>query len=1497
MKRSAFIWFCSICILSHAVKGQNPEIRFHNIGIRDGLSHSLVTSVAEDSLGFLWFGTQDGLNRYDGYEFKTYFKGSGSRYPSDSWVDDLYVDSHNQLWIWYQGFGLERFDPFTERFHQYRPDSLDPGSISSNTYPSGLTIRYNVFYEDSEGTLWIGTDRGLNRYNREEDTFRVFLHDPEDPTTLSNDRIISIVGDRDNHLWIATYCGLNRIDRSTGKIDRLVCSNRPQGLLNDSIITCIYVASDRTVWAGTISGLHIIENIFSDSMKVTRLIEEPLNPNYDPTIYTIYRTISGDMLVGSYHGLYRIMKTDGSYTGELITETKHTKIFHILEDQNGYIWAASDVNVKQSLIRLHPDLQTVERFGGDVRNPLAFKGKRVQFLHQSRTGLLWIGSEKDGIYRVDLNAKKFKSIDSYPERGLYISDDEVYSIYETGNRELYIGTKTELNMIDLNDGTWKGFGNEYNLKRDLTYEYSRQLPANLIGIIKEAPDGKLWMGSFDYKVSLYDPGRELFLSFHYNEKDPASFRAWSLRSICVTRNGRIYFGATSDGLCRLKSDGYSFEYFPVVKTGKSCGANDEHIQYICEDSDSILWLGTIRGGLNRFDPRTGRFRHFVHDPSDSTSISNNRVKCILEPEIYGEDILWVATNNGGLNKFNKKDGTFTSFTMEDWMPSNTIHGILEDRVGNLWLSTNRGLVQFDPVTEAINIYTAEDGLVGNEFNEGAFFKNRDGVMYFGGTNGINYFRPEEIRENPYYDAPVVLTSFKLSGTPVLPGDTINGRVVLRESIPYTREMRLTHRDRFVSFEFASLDFVAPKKLKYRYMLEGFEEDWNEVDAGQRIISYTNIPSGTYTLKILGTNSDGIWSRTPTSITVEMLPPFWKTFWFKLVIAASILLIFLAILRVRTQLLKNQKRMLEKEVEERTRDLKEANRLLEMKRQEIVRQSKEIAHQRDNLSEKNKVLEDQKNEIQLMAERLHESDQMKLKFFTNISHEFRTPLTLIMGPTEKLLQYEDYSNTPKIRRELELIYRNERRLFRLINQLLEIRRVETGNLKLAVVRDDLVAYLRSIYELFLPYAEKKDVEFQFRTDLPELMVYFDTDKVEKIFYNILSNAFKHTPVRGKVLFAVKKTIKKGKEMVRITVADSGPGIPKENLPHVFDRFFQITNRHRSGKVSSGIGLSLSKDLAEKHYGSIEVQSDGESGTSFRVYLPISQEVYQPDEILEESGSDFSMDYTNSMMETYDYYLNDHHDAPLVGEDLFRILVVEDNLDMQKYLYNELTESYNVLLAQNGEEALEIARENLPDLILSDIMMPGMDGLEFCKYLKSEELTSHIPVVLVTAKAGTETEISGFELGADDYITKPFNAEVLKLKIGNILESRKQLAEKFFSASNYIPENIRINQIDQGFLERFVKLVEENIDDTELSGDMLACELGMSKGNLYKKLKMLTGMTVNIFVRSIRLKVAARLLKQGHYNISEVAYAVGFNNPKYFSTCFSDMFSLAPKEYMK
>jgi len=1483
--------------ISFTTSAQAPYTRFHRISLEEGLSHSLVNGFVEDEQGFLWFGTQEGLNRYDGYEFKVYQAGKTKRSPSKNWISAMYRDHYGQIWIFYQGIGLDRFDPFHETFHTYDPNSPVPGSISSNRYPDEGNYIYSVFFEDADSNLWIGTDRGVNRYIRNEDRFEYYVHDPADAGSLSNDHIITITGDHENKLWIGTDNGLNRFDPLTGRSTRFLPDPANANSLSDRSIIDIIVCPDSCVWVGTErGGLHIIENAFHEDYRIVNLIEHPMNKNLVSSVYQIYKTMRGYMLVGSSQGLHQVDKVEGSYRVRLFPQTRNIRIDYITEDQLGNIWVASTQNLQNSLFRVDPDLKNIENFHFDENDPYSYGGGKVSLLEHSRTGLIWIGAEKEGLYMVDLHAKKFNTIDDIPRDNIRLDDKEVYAIHEDGMGNLYVGTTSGLNRLNLREGTVMSYNNSRReIISGLNYQFSARLPAELIGTIAETSDHQIWLGSFDYKVSLYDPMKGEFLNFHHNEFDEQSYLGWSTRSICVTSDDQVYFGGTSHGLIKLNDDGKAFSYYPVTATGDHAGTNDERIYTIYEDRSGILWIGTGLGGLNRLDPATGNFTHFINDPADPHSISNNFVTCILEPEINHTEALWIGTN-GGLNKFDRDAGTFRLFSVEEGMPGSIIHGILEDKKGMLWLSSNHGLIRFDPLTEGIRVFTVENGLQGNEFNGGAYFKNAEGVLFFGGTDGLNYFNPDEIRDNPHGATPVI-TDIKINNRSVRAMDSIGRRVILEKSILHTDEIFLTNKDKVISFEFTSLHFIASTKLQYRYMLEGFEEDWNVVSSDQRFANYTNIPSGDYTLRIFSTNSDGAWSVEPASLAIHILPPFWETTLFKALVGLVIIALFLIVMRIRTQVLKHQKKMLTLEVEERTWELKEANKLLQDKQDEILSQSEKIALQRDNLSGQNKLLEKQKVEIQDMAEKLHESDQAKLRFFTNISHEFRTPLTLIMGPTENLLKKNDFSNPKLVKDDLSLIYRNEKRLYRLINQLLEIRHVETGTLKLSVKKSDIVGFLKEIHALFNPLAERKHIDFRFYTELESILIYYDADKIEKILYNILSNAMKYAPEGGMVslsILLVKKP--EAQEMLNISVSDNGPGIPEEHLPHIFDRFYQAS-RSLPGISSSGIGLSLSRELAEKHYGEISVESETGKGTVFDVLLPLSADVYKREEHHSDPDYAYSLDFMKSMLEAIEEPIIVNPETSDAEDDQFRILVVEDNTDMQQFLHRELSAFYGVMVAGNGRQAMVMAKEHPPDLVISDIMMPEMDGLNLCKHLKSDEFTSHIPVFLLTAKSETEYQISGLELGADDYIVKPFSIEILMLKIRNLLDNRKLAAEKFSEDANYIPRNIKISEIDQGFLEKFVKLVEDNIDNPELSGDWLAYELGMSKGNLYKKLKSLTGLTVNLYIRTIRLKIAARILKQGKYNISEVAYSVGFDNPKYFSTCFSDLFSMSPKEYMK
>jgi signal transduction histidine kinase/ligand-binding sensor domain-containing protein/DNA-binding response OmpR family regulator len=1471
---------------------QPSDIRFYNLSLKDGLSHTLVSDMVEDDIGFLWFATQEGINRFDGYEFKVFNSSQGSGNPSKTWMRNIYKDNRGKIWIYYEGGGIDRLDPETEIFRRFHPDTSKSG-ITSDVSISSDQMPGKAFYDDLEGNLWIGTTKGLNKYDYSTDRFETYRHDHAHANSLSDDRVTCIAEDSRHNYWIGTQNGLNHYNPRTGRFTRFFPGNDKAKCINDTSITFIYIDTDQSVWVGTQhGGLNIMHHAYNaDSFNISHPIDAPLNKNLAATINFITRLNHGQILVGSINGLY--VYSDSKAKPYLIPETRNQSLNAVLEDNYGYIWLGA--NLDPGLFRLHPDLKTIDVFSFDDRNKYSFQGNRVLFIKKSRTGIIWISVEKNGLFRIDSQAKKFRMLDDNPHKKIYLSNKDVYAIYEDDQQNLWVGTKTELNRINLKTEQVRRFHNKQDIHRGIVYEYSKQLPAELIGAIRKDTDGrKLWMGAFDYKISLYDPATDMFLNYHHDEKNPRSFLPWSLRTICVTKGKQVYFGATGMGLSQISDDRKTFRYFPYNTTGKN-GTTDAAINIIYEDRDSMLWIGTLSGGLDRFDPKRQEFTHYLSNPENPSALSNEVVKCILESDIHRDHTLWIATH-GGLNKLDRSTGKFTRITVNDGLPSNTLHGILEDKTGRLWMSSNKGLVLYDPDMGSIRVYTEDDGLQSNEFNEGSYFKNKDGIMYFGGSNGITYFDPAGIKDNPY-EVKVVITNFRLYSKPVLVNDTVGKRVILTKTISYTHEITLLPKDKIISFEFAGLHFSAPDKMKYKYILEGFETEWNEVDASHRFANYTNIPSGDYTLKVMGCNNDGIWSKHPAILKIHILPPFWERFWFKGLIIVFIFLVFMTIIQVRTQILNRQKKILQSQVEERTHKLKEANELLESKQSEIIAQSEKISQQRDFLREKNIALEEQKSEVQKMAERLHESDQMKLSFFTNISHEFRTPLTLIMSPTEKLLGQNNYNDIPAVKENLSLIHRNIKRLYKLINQLLEIRRIETGNLKLKTQKEDIVKYLFEIFQLFRPFAEKKDIDFQFISHKETEELFIDTDKIEKIFYNLLSNAFKYTPIGGKIVLAVIGNQRlEDREMLRIDVSDSGPGIEEKEQPHIFERFYQMSNKAATGTISTGIGLSLSKDLVESHYGEIRFSSQMNKGTTFSVYLPVSAEHLKPGEISDESGVEYSFEYMKSMLESPAYSEHDKASGLLEPEGNPKLLVVEDNIDMQQFLYNELKDDYLVVLAKDGMEGLEMAKAQLPDLILSDIMMPQMDGIMMCEKIKTDELTSHIPVLLLTAKSEVESQICGLETGADDYIIKPFSPEVLKLRLKNTLDVRKQLVERFSKDNSIIPSNIKINQIDQGFLEKFVRIVEENIDDTEMSGDRLAFELNMSKGNLYKKLKALTGMTVNIYLRTIRLKIAARLLKNGNYNISEVAYAVGFSNPKYFSTCFSEMFLKSPKEYM-
>jgi len=1348
-------------------------------------------------------------------------------------------------------------------------------------------------YEDSDSSVWIATAKGLNRYNRGKDNFDVFLN-KDDTSSLFSNEVTYIAEDKNKILWIGTTEGLNYYDLKEQKMHRFTGNKETNEDLNSFVITSILPLDDGSLLVGTFfNGINYIKNpLDKKGLSISHHITKPLKKNFEATVFQIISTYNNRVITGTQSGMYVMEQEKDSIRFKLVKGTKGKAIYNIFEDSLHNIWVSPDR--KPGLYKFNSDLSDFVFYIKNKNTPNQLTNQRVQFITQTSNGALWIGTEKDGVYKYDLYAKEFNSIDNNPARKLNINNNEVYSIFEDNNNTLWVGTKNGLNRINLNTGQKKVYQKKEELITGVVYNFSKHPSGNLTGIIKETTGHKLWLGYFDYKVSLFDPVTDTFMNFHHDKNNPKSYLSWSQRTICITKDKKVFFGGTSDGLCKLNDDHVSFSYFPI-NSGKYDGTSDSWLNIIIEDKDGIIWIGTMTRGLNKYNRQTGHFEYFIKDDNNPNSLPSNQIRCILEPEKFGDDILWIGTDNG-FSKFDKSNYTFTNYKTKEGHSGNVIHGIIEDDNGYLWMSSNKGLIKFDPETETSYVYFQEDGIQGNEFNEGAYFKNSKGILYFGGVNGITYFDPEDISTNPY-SPKIQITDFKIFNRTIYPGDTIGGRIVLRKNITYTDKIFLTHADKVVSFSFTALHFAAPTKIKFKYQLEGFDKTVIEVNNKQRYINYTNIPTGEYKLKIWATNNDGIWSDEPKVLKIVMLPYIWERWWFILSLVAIILLIFLAIMNLRIRMLRKQKQILKSQVEEQTKELKHTNKILEAKQTEILHRNQEIAEQRDSLKKQNILLEKQKTEIQGMGEKLHKADEMKLRFFTNISHEIRTPLTLIIGPTEKLLALKEIRNHPNITDDINIIYRNEKRLLRLINQLLDVRKIETGTLKLNVQKTDIISFLQGIVELFITLSKENDIELNLISDTNRHELYFDIDKIEKIIANLLSNAIKHTPKKGKILLkVVSKANRNNKSFVKISVFNTGKEIPEKHLPHIFDRFYQISANSESGQIGSGIGLSICKDLIEVHKGDIEAESIVGTGTTFNVFIPFSSEIYNQDEFIKEPDRQINRNYTKSVIEIPVCKQETSKENDGSTNDSYTILIVEDNVDMSDFIAGSLTIGFKILKAYDGTEGLKLAKEHLPDIIISDIMMPKMDGLELCERLKSDNLTSHIPVILLTAKSEDEYQLKGLKLGADDYITKPFNPNILEQKINNILEIRKKLAEKFSNDMDIIPSNISISEIDGDFMEKIVKYIEDNIDDPELNGDKLSYEMNMSKGNLYKKLKALTGMTVNIFIRTIRLKIAAKLLKSGNYNISEVAYSVGFNNPKYFSTCFSELFEVSPKEYM-
>ena len=1388
---------------------------------------------------------------------------------SQNSVNCIFQDRTGFLWIGTQD-GLHKYDGY--RFTVYRHDPDDPNGLSNNLV--------HAIYEDQAGMLWVGTDGGgLNRFDRATETFTHFTNDPGNTASLSSDQVTSIYEDRTGMLWVGTRDGLNRFDRETASFAPFTRDfDHPDNppVSNNITVRSIYEDDAGVLWIGSeIGGLYRLDRR-AGTIKVYR--NDPDDPNNlgSNHVTSIHEDHRGTLWIGTTDaGLKAFDRAT-----ETVTHYRHDPrdasslsndyVQSVYEDRAGVLWVGTEGG---GLNRFDRATGAFAHYTHRRDDPRSLSSNRVTSIYEDRSGVLWIGTYGGGLNKYHRGRGRFALYRHDPNDANSLNDYSVHSIFEDRAGVLWVGT-------------WHGGLTRFDRAANRFTHYVEGIDSlwhYSVRSIYEDAQGVLWIGTGGLGLYQFDRARAAFTPYLPAAEDTRPWR--SIWRIYEDHEGTLWIGANR-GLARIDPATNRITRYGHDPENSNNPRNLSHnqVRAIGEDRSGALWVGT-RDGLNRFDRETETFVRYRHVPGDPGSLSDNDILSIYADKA---GTLWIGTQRG-LNKLVAGPGqtpdapaVFRQYGIADGLPNAVIYGILEDDDGRLWLSTNQGLSQFDPETETFRNYDVSDGLQSQEFNRRAYHKSRRGELFFGGINGLNAFFPDSIRLNLHVP-PVVITAVRKLDETVALGTA---------GVP---EITLSYADKYLSFEYAALDYANPSKHQYAYMLEGFDDDW--IEAGtRRLVTYTNLDPGDYVFRVKGSNNDGIWNEEGASLRITIHPPWWRTGWAYAVYALLLIAGIVTAARLqRAQVIKKERErtfLLEKEL--RT-DAAEAwaNYL-------------QADNERKELElEKAKELETAYQALEKQAHQLEELDRTKSRFFANISHEFRTPLTLTLGPLENILGGAYGAVEKPVRAQLALMRRSARHLLRLINQLLDLSKLEAGRMPLHARHGNVVPFLKGIVHAFSSYAERKQLALQFGAAIKDIHFSFDADKLEKVVANLLSNAIKFTPSPGTVRVTVSTLPASDDDAgwVEIRVKDSGVGIPEEQHTAIFDRFHQVDDSPTRVQGGTGIGLALTKELVELHGGTIRVESEVGFGSAFIVRIPFSGEKG----ILEGGAEDIEEGETKIVdwVDERGWEMEEEAGHVAAGTDESEpstmidkpmVLIVEDHADVRTYVRGCLDATYRVAEAEDGVAGLEKARALMPDLIITDVMMPRMDGHTFCRHVKSDKALNHIPVIMLTAKASEESKIEGLLARVDDYLYKPFNAQELLARVANLIAVRRLLQERYRRELLLQAREVSVHSEDDRFISEARSVVEKHIDEV-LDIDTFAQEMHFEKRQLQRKLKDLTGQTPTEFILTIRLSRAKQLLDAQAGSVSHVAYDVGFNSPSYFTKRFRERFGITPSEYAR
>jgi len=1325
----------------------------------------------------MWFGTNFGLNRFDGYHVKVYKSNKNDTtsliYNANSRIQE---DKAGNLWI-AGNPSYVIYNILTEKFDRNIVKYISPMGI--HFIPAIVEI------DNQKNYYFYRSNSGIYKYDIASKQLRHFKQS-NNINSLSLGAISSIKPDH-GFFWVLFQSGLlERVNEKTNSIDF-----RNQYILQNSI------------------GSSLSKNLYIDSEGCPWIY-----PGIGDKGALCFNLVNGQwMFFGNDKNEFR-SSSDKYITSNFVRD--------IDQDGQGRIWIATDHG---GLNIYNKNTNTISVLRNDPLNPNSLSQNSAISLYYDNTGIMWVGTYKNGL--------------SYYHPGMFKFEKSPLFFYNNPDLE------------------------------------NKDCDA-----ICEDHAGNLWIGTNGSGLLKWDKKSQSFRLYRNQKENKSSISSDIVISMLEDKKGTMWFGTYLGGLNNMIGNSF-IHYEPVINNSNSL--SNKSVYGLVEDHQQNLWIATLGGGVDELDMSRTKFTHYTNVNNKelisnyilsmyskdssliylSTSVGINvlntttkKIKSIFKNTYQQNRLsdlisyntlldkrnqLWIATDNG-INIYNSENNTINYINKSSGLLSDQVVSLVEDNNGNVWAGTRNGLAciycTMNPTTKKYeyNVVTFDenDGLLSTIFNQNAVFKNKQGKIFFGCTKGYTEFDPQKILFNTTVPIPR-FTELLIGNEEILPNGKLKNRIILDASIIHKNKIILHYDEKNFTINFSAMSYIHPEKNRYRFKLKGLDDDWTLTTNGIGSASYSNLNQGTYQLIVYASNNDNVWCSKPLILDIVIQPPFWFSWWAYIVyfILGLILLWYIVNFNLR-----KQKSKFENE-----------------------------QHVRE-------------------AVQLHEIDEMKFRFFTNISHEFRTPLTLIVSPVEKLLQN---AKTDEEKSMLSIIQRNAYSLLELVNQLLDFRKLDVHKDSLNISVGDINAFIKEICYSFTELANRKSINFSFSTSVSELRIEFDPEKMKKIVSNLLSNAFKFTPSNGKieVNLSLIQQMNEDKQVLKITVSDTGIGIPAKDLDRIFERFYRVENPENGHQTGTGVGLHIVSEYVKLHQGDIGVESKLGKGSTFTVMIPAKQHLQE--EIISQ----------NQAIEIEPEIQTPEEEAVIEEQrkKLPLMLVVDDNEDFRNFISALFIQNYRILKAEDGEMAYQMILDKMPDLIISDVMMPKMDGFELCKKVKQDIRISHIPVILLTAKAGDENKYHGLESGAEDYIAKPFNMEMLALKVSRIVERQKKTREQFKSKVDITTNEVEITSMDEKFVKKAVALVEANISSSEFLVEDLCREMGMSRVYFYKKILSLTDKTPSEFIRFIRLKRAAEFLEKSQLFVNEVAFQVGFNDPKYFRKYFKVEFGVSPNEYKK